>query len=52
MPNGEDIDLDPEEVRREMHSAVERIRKKFADRTEPESEPDLLSESEKTETER
>ena len=43
-------DLDPDEVRDEMHTAVERIREDFRrrhpDAIEPEQEPDLLRASE------
>jgi hypothetical protein len=52
MADGEDTNLDPDEVRQGMHLAVERIRKKFADRTEPQSERALLNEPDKAETER
>jgi len=48
MPDQKQPDLDPDEVRDEMHSAVERIREEFRrrhpDTIEP--EPDLLRESE------
>jgi hypothetical protein len=50
MPEQKPPDLDPDEVREEMHSAVERIREEFRkrhpDKIEPEPEPDLLRESE------
>jgi hypothetical protein len=47
-------DIDPDEVRDEMRSAVERIREQFRrrhpDAIEPEPEPDLLRESETRKT--
>jgi hypothetical protein len=50
MPDQQPPDIDPDEVRDEMHSAVERIREQFRrrhpDMTEPEPEPDLPRESE------
>jgi hypothetical protein len=50
MPDQKAPDLDPDEVRDEMHSAVERIREHFrkrhSDIIEPEQEPDLRRESE------
>lgn len=49
MPDQKPPDIDPDEVRDEMHSAVERIREQFRSRhpEEIEPEPDLLRESEK-----
>ena len=48
MPDEED--LNPDEIREEMRSAVERIREEFRrrhpDTVEPEPEPGILSESE------
>jgi hypothetical protein len=38
-------DLDPDEVRQAMHSAVENIRERLPTIIEPEPEPKLLGES-------
>lgn len=50
MPDQNLPDLDPDEIRDEIHSAVERIREEFrkrhSDATEAVGEPDLLRESE------
>jgi hypothetical protein len=50
MPDQNLPDLDPDEIRDEMHSAVQRIREQFRrrhpDAIEPQQEPDILRESE------
>jgi hypothetical protein len=43
----EERDLDPDELREEMHSVVERIRDRLPDVLEPEPVPDLLREAPK-----
>jgi hypothetical protein len=44
MPDEKDSSLDPDEVREEIHSAVERIREQLPDLIESEPGPDLLKE--------